>query len=89
MPQARVGDMDAYRAFLGDVDRLEIPRDLADGLDAAPGARAAFDGFAPSSRHSILEWIKQARRLETRAGRIFETARLAALGLRASRPKDR
>jgi uncharacterized protein YdeI (YjbR/CyaY-like superfamily) len=66
------------------VEALEEPQDLADALDARPSARAHFDTFPRSSKRLILEWIGQAKRPETRAARVTETASLAALGKRAN-----
>ncbi|MFY8154206.1 MAG: YdeI/OmpD-associated family protein, partial [Hyphomicrobiales bacterium] len=40
--------------------------------------------FPPSTRRGILEWIVQAKRPETRAVRVAETARLAGLNQRAN-----
>ncbi|MEM8794579.1 MAG: YdeI/OmpD-associated family protein [Pseudomonadota bacterium] len=70
--------------FLNDVDQLIEPDDLKAALEETAEARAKFDGFSRSSRRGILEWIKQAKRAETRAKRISETARLAALGVKAN-----
>lgn len=67
--------------FLDDVDRLEVPTDLAAALEAA-GARAAWEGYPPSVRRGTLEWIKTARRPDTRAARIEGTAQNARAGLR-------
>ncbi len=64
----------------------EVPDDLAAALQAEPGARAAFDGFAPSARKAILGWIAMAKRPETRARRIQESARLAAQGRQPGAP---
>ena len=69
---------------LDDVEDLVVPDDLAAALDAAPPARAEWDGFPPSTRRGILEWILNAKRDATRAGRIEETARLAQRGKRAN-----
>ena len=66
------------------VQRLDVPADLAAALAARPGAAGHFDRFPRSVRRGILEWIKQARRPETRAKRIEETARLAAENRRAN-----
>ena len=60
------------------VEALEVPRDLARALSAAK-AKAHYEEFAPSIRKSILGWIASAKRPETRARRIEETARLAAM----------
>jgi uncharacterized protein YdeI (YjbR/CyaY-like superfamily) len=68
---------------------LTVPPDLARALRAHPNARERFDAFPPSSRRAILEWIDAAKRPETRARRIEETARLAEDGIRANQPRQR
>ena len=70
-------------AFLDDVERLEVPGDLAAAFEAEPGSREAWDGFPPSARRGMLEWIKQAKTAPTRAKRIAKTAECAARGERA------
>jgi len=75
---------DGSWTFLDDVERLETPGDLAEALAAHPMATAHFDAFPRSVKRGILEWIKQAKRLETRAKRIEETARLASENKRAN-----
>ncbi|WP_269514847.1 YdeI/OmpD-associated family protein [Brevundimonas subvibrioides] len=66
------------------VDRLELPADLAMAFDQHPGAAATFATFPPSTRRGILEWIGHAKRPETRAARIADTAGKAARGERAN-----
>lgn len=66
-------------------EALEVPADLAAALQAAGDARRNFDAFPPSARKQILAWIATAKRDETRARRVAETARLAARNVRASR----
>jgi uncharacterized protein YdeI (YjbR/CyaY-like superfamily) len=58
-----------------------MPPDLARELETR-GSAAQFARFPPASRRAILEWIQSARRAETRARRIAETARLAAMNIR-------
>jgi len=70
--------------FLNDVDALIEPNDLVAAMDANPPARENFDLFSRSSRRGILEWIKHAKRPETRAKRITETVELAAKGIKAN-----
>lgn len=60
------------------VERLELPADLTAALDEHGDARANFDAFPRSVKRGILEWIANAKRPETRARRILETATLAA-----------
>jgi len=76
--------VDGSWTFLDDVERLEVPADLAEALAAEPEAARHFASFPPSVRRGILEWIKHAKRAETRAGRVAETARLAAQNIRAN-----
>lgn len=64
-----------------------LPPDLVTALAAVPAAAQNFDAFPPSARRAILEWISLAKRPETRAGRIDETARLAGQNLRANQWK--
>jgi len=71
------------------VDALEVPADLAAALGAHAGAAARFDAFPRSAKRGILEWIAQAKRPETRAARIAETAAKAALGERANQWRDK
>jgi uncharacterized protein YdeI (YjbR/CyaY-like superfamily) len=66
------------------VAALVEPDDLVAALAARRGARKNWDGFPASVRRGILEWILAARRPETRAARIAETARLAARNERAN-----
>lgn len=79
---------DGSWSFLDDVEALKLPADLAAAFSTNKDARRNFDGFSRSSKRGILEWIKQARRPETRARRIAETVGLAAEGLRAAHPPD-
>ena len=65
---------------LDEVENLKVPGDLAAAFDGQPGSREQWDGFPPSARRAILEWIVQAKREPTRAKRVEETARLAATG---------
>lgn len=66
------------------VEALEIPPDLAAALDANKPARQNFEAFPRSVKRGILEWIANARRPETRAKRVDETATLAAQNIRAN-----
>lgn len=66
------------------VEALEIPADLAAALAQHGAAEANFAAFPRSAKRGILEWISNARRPETRAKRIEETARLAERNERAN-----
>ncbi len=69
---------------LEDVTALLVPEDLSHAFDDHAGARAYWDAFPPSIRRGILEWITNAKRAETRAKRVEETARLARENRRAN-----
>jgi len=69
---------------LDDVENLVVPDDLVAAFRAHPRSGEQWTGFPRSVQRSILEWILNAKRPETRARRIDETARLAAKGERAN-----
>jgi uncharacterized protein YdeI (YjbR/CyaY-like superfamily) len=75
--------------MLDEVEDLVVPDDLQAALDAAPPAGANWEAFPPSARRGILEWIRQAKRPETRAARITEASTLAARNERALQPRPR
>jgi uncharacterized protein YdeI (YjbR/CyaY-like superfamily) len=64
------------------VEDLVVPDDLAAALAAHPGARENWDGFSRSVRRAALLRIVEAKRPETRAKWVAETARLSARGER-------
>jgi uncharacterized protein YdeI (YjbR/CyaY-like superfamily) len=70
--------------LLDSAENLEIPADLAAALAAYPSARANFEAFPASVKKMILGWIRLAKRAETRAARVSETARLASEGIRVN-----
>jgi uncharacterized protein YdeI (YjbR/CyaY-like superfamily) len=72
------------------VEELEIPPDLETAFDSYSSARQNFEAFPRSVKRAVLEWIIQAKRPETRAKRVGETARLAEDNIRANqwRPKE-
>ena len=49
---------------------VEVPDDLAAALDAAPGARSAFDALSPSMRKAHVTAVEGAKAAETRQRRI-------------------
>jgi uncharacterized protein YdeI (YjbR/CyaY-like superfamily) len=89
MAPAGIAKVEAAQAdgtwtLLDEVEMLTVPPDLAAALGAQPPAAENFAGFPRSVKRGILEWILQAKRPETRAARIAETATLAAQGKRAN-----
>ncbi len=66
------------------IEALGVPPDLAAALATNPNAQHYFDAFPRSVKRAILEWIASAKKTETRAKRVEETARLAAENIRAN-----
>jgi uncharacterized protein YdeI (YjbR/CyaY-like superfamily) len=79
----RDGSWDA----LNEVEAMVIPPDLARALQSDPTAAKCFAAFPPSAKKGILQWIASAKAPATRAQRIGETIRLAALNVRANTPQ--
>ncbi len=52
---------------------LTVPTDLAEALDRDAEAKRIFDGLSYSHRREYVVWIEQAKRAETRAGRVAKT----------------
>jgi uncharacterized protein YdeI (YjbR/CyaY-like superfamily) len=74
---------------LDEIEQGVVPADLAAALSASPPAGANFEAFPKSVKRQILVWISQAKRPETRAARIAQTAELAQRNERANQPKAR
>ena len=89
--KVRAAKADGSWTLLDAVENLEVPDDLAKALAAARGA-GYFAGFPKSVRKQLLEWVRSARKPETRAKRVAEIARLAAMNIRANqwmkKPRD-
>jgi uncharacterized protein YdeI (YjbR/CyaY-like superfamily) len=51
-----------------------------------------FEAFPPSVKKQLLEWVRSAKKAETRHKRVGEIARLAAMNIRANqwmkKPRD-
>jgi uncharacterized protein YdeI (YjbR/CyaY-like superfamily) len=65
---------------LNDVDELRVPDDLAAALAGNPAAARGFVALSPSMQKPTLFWVASAKRPETRARRITEILRYAAVG---------
>lgn len=72
---------DGTWTMLDEVEDGTVPADLVAAFDEHPGSREAFEGFSRGTRRSILVWIVQAKRPETRAARVRATAEQAAQGI--------
>lgn len=75
---------DGSWSALDAVEALHVPDDLRRALFARPPAEQNFAAFPKSTQRGILEWIQNARKAETRARRIEETAVLASRNERAN-----
>jgi uncharacterized protein YdeI (YjbR/CyaY-like superfamily) len=76
--------VDGSWTALDEIEDCIVPADLGEALAAMPAA-AEWESFSASSRKAILWWIVSAKRPETRAKRVAETAELASRGLKANR----
>ena len=61
-----------------EIDRLEVPDDLAQAFSQTPPAAQHWEAFAPSYRRNVLRWIASAKRPETRAKRLASAAAASA-----------
>lgn len=75
---------DGSWAALDEVERGVVPDDLAAALATVAKARGHWDAFPPGVKKGILQWIASAKRPQTRAARVAETARLAGKNQRAN-----
>jgi len=75
---------DGSWTLLDAVEDLVVPDDLARAFAERPGARGHWESFPRSAKRSILEWIVQAKRAETRMRRVTETADAAQRGERVT-----
>ena len=66
------------------VNKARVEKLINSGLKGYPNALANFEAYPPSSKKIILEWIKNAKRPETRQKRIKETAEKAEDNVRAN-----
>ena len=68
---------------LDSVERLEVPAELAEALEAHPPAAKHFAAFPASARKQMLTWVAFAQRADTREDRIRQIAEAAAQNQRA------
>ncbi|TAF73061.1 MAG: hypothetical protein EAZ53_13945 [Bacteroidetes bacterium] len=69
---------------LDEVEAYIIPTDLKQLLDQNTEAKMHFDKFPASTKKGILEWILNAKTIETRNKRIVEIVSLASQNIRAN-----
>lgn len=83
LAKIEIAKKDGSWSLYDDIETLTIPADLAQALEANASANTFFEAFSPSRKKGILWWIKSAKRAETRAKRIEDTVRMAAVNKRA------
>ena len=69
---------------LDEVENITLPPDLQEKFSKNKVAYAHWENFPRSSKRGILEWIRNARKPETRLKRIDETVALAEKNLKAN-----
>ena len=75
--------LDGSWTSLDEVMALRVPADLQEAFEGNPEAAENFDRFPASSKRMILDWIRQAKRPETRRRRVEEAVGSAAENIRA------
>ncbi|MFM9967467.1 MAG: YdeI/OmpD-associated family protein [Burkholderiales bacterium] len=84
LKKVRAAKEDGSWIALDAVEALEIPEDLRIALERQSKAAEYFAAFPRSVKRGILEWIQSAKKAETRAARVAETAKLAKENQRAN-----
>ena len=75
---------DGSWSFLDDVEALILPKDLEQAFAQNQIAYDYWEAFPRSVKRGILEWIKNAKRSQTRIKRIQQTVSKAAKNIRAN-----
>lgn len=84
--------VDGTWTALDTVEKLVEPDDLRVRLNEDGLARTGWDGFPPSARRAVLEWLGTARTEATRTRRLDRIVSDAHIGKRANQwrqPKNR
>jgi uncharacterized protein YdeI (YjbR/CyaY-like superfamily) len=74
------GDLITVDMELDTAQTEPVPDDLAAALGDEPEAKTFFDTLSPFYRNTYIEWITDAKQVETRAGRISQTITLLKAG---------
>ena len=64
---------------------VDVPEDFAEALSQNPGASDRFHGMSYSHQSEYVEWIRSAKRVETRARRIGQALTMITEGKRLKR----
>ena len=57
-----------------DPDSVDVPDEFEEAMDEHPEARKRFESWTPGKRRSLVTYITQAKRPETRIRRAYELA---------------
>jgi uncharacterized protein YdeI (YjbR/CyaY-like superfamily) len=77
MEKVEAAKRDGSWNTLDAIEDLQIPADLMEALASNKKAHGNFMAFSDSSKKIILQWIRDAKRPETRKRRIDKTVELA------------
>jgi hypothetical protein len=69
------GDRVQVRLYL-DKSPVDIPEEILDSLLEAPKAHEFFQSLSDSNKKYYIDWIAEARRIETKTDRIVKMIRL-------------
>ena len=70
------------------IEALEVPSDLELAFANYPGSEDHFIAFPRWVKRGVLQWIASAKRPDTRARRVLETAQLAQKNERPKQWRD-
>jgi uncharacterized protein YdeI (YjbR/CyaY-like superfamily) len=73
---------------LDNVENLVLPQELMHSFNKNKKALTNWEAFPKSAKRGILEWIYNAKKIETKLKRIEETVNLAAKNIKANFPKQ-
>lgn len=68
--------------ILDEVEKLKIPKDLANEFKAKKGSHEFYLSLSKSAKKAILQWLAVAKRPDTRQKRIIEIVELAQQNLK-------
>jgi len=84
LAKIKTAQQDGSWSALDAIENLAIPPDLVAALADLEPAERHFAAFPKSVKRGILAWIASAKKAETRAKRVQETATLAQQNIRAN-----
>lgn len=64
---------------------IQAPHDLKKALQTNPAAQAAWDRYCYSHRKEFVQWIREAKKPETRIRRLEKSIAMLAVGRNLSR----